>query len=101
MANKKFKLGMLVLALVFVLAVAGCKEEEEEDLYIHTWIFDNQSSVHVTIRCSDLRPSDFAISPKKQQTAQSKEERITINYSPSDKVSGDASTPGLFIFYDK
>jgi hypothetical protein len=100
---KIFKLGMLVLALVFVLTAVGCKngtEEDDDDDYNLTWTFENKSSVAVTILCDDLKPSDFTISPGKTKTAKSQKSRIEITYSPASKVNVSTSS-GKFTFTDK
>jgi hypothetical protein len=101
MSNKRFfKWGMLVLALVFVLTIVGCKDDDGDDDYIYTWTFQNNSNYTVTVKCNDLIPSNFTISKGKTSYARSAKTVITILYGPSDKVKATTSD-GKFTFSDK
>jgi len=101
MVNKKIWLGMLALALVlaFGMAVVGCDNPVKVDEK-YTYTFLNQSSVAVTVSCSDINPSKFTINTGSTKTATSSQSMIQILYTPADKVNVTGSV-GTFIFRDK
>jgi fibronectin type 3 domain-containing protein len=99
MVKKEFWLGMLVLALVFGMTVVGCDDLTKRDEK-YTYTFINQSSVTVTVSCSDIDPSNFTINTGSTKTATSSKSMIQILYTPADKVDVTGSV-GTFTFRDK
>jgi len=99
MINKKIWLGILVMALVFGMTVVGCDDPTKEDVK-YTYKFLNQSSITVTVSCSDLAPSSFTINAGSTKTATSSQSMIQILYTPADKVNVTVGV-GTFTFTDR
>jgi len=98
MKNRLFTAGMLALVLAFGMAVVGCDNPAKgEEKYTYTFL--NQSSVTVTVSCSDLDPSNFTIDAGSTKTATSSQSKIQILYTPADKVNVTGGV-GTFTFKD-